>query len=173
MRLYPAVAIPRPWNIRSAVKDTTLPSTDPSKPFYIPAGTPITYSVQCMHRRKDYWGPDAEEFDPDRFIDHRLHKYLTPNPFIFLPFNAGPRICLGQQFAYNEMSFFLIRLLQTFETVSLDAGAQPADSRPPAEWANWPGRKGVEKFWPKVHLTLYSKGGLWVRMDEAKNSDME
>jgi len=71
-----------------------------------------------MHRRKDLWGPDgihsvyfnsvyaetrlekknlALEFDPDRFLDERLHKYLTPNPFIFLPFNAGPRICLGQQ----------------------------------------------------------------------------
>lgn len=37
------------------------------------------------------------EFDPNRFIDDRLHKYLTPNPYIFLPFNAGPRICLGQQ----------------------------------------------------------------------------
>lgn len=69
-----------------------------------------------MHRRTDLWGPDgekrllsikgcltenlsraAEEFDPDRFLDERLNKYLTPNPFIFLPFNAGPRICLGQQ----------------------------------------------------------------------------
>jgi cytochrome P450 len=39
----------------------------------------------------------AMEFDPERFIDERLQKYLTPNPFIFLPFNAGPRICLGQQ----------------------------------------------------------------------------
>lgn len=39
----------------------------------------------------------AEQFDPDRFLDERLQKYLTPNPFIFLPFNAGPRICLGQQ----------------------------------------------------------------------------
>lgn len=39
----------------------------------------------------------ADEFDPDRFLDERLHKYLTPNPYIFLPFNAGPRICLGQQ----------------------------------------------------------------------------
>ena len=99
----------------------------------------------------------AEEFDPDRFIDERLHKYLTPNPFIFLPFNAGPRICLGQQFAYNEMSFFMIRLLQNFETIIFDHESQPPASRPPAEWRGLPGRKGVEKFWPKVHLTLYSE----------------
>lgn len=39
----------------------------------------------------------ALQFDPDRFLDERVHKYLTPNPYIFLPFNAGPRICLGQQ----------------------------------------------------------------------------
>ena len=80
-----------------------------------------------MHRRLDLWGPDGQskhlnmfffcccglgvfdsffliirgctalEFDPDRFLDERLQKYLIPNPFIFLPFNAGPRICLGQQ----------------------------------------------------------------------------
>ena len=36
-------------------------------------------------------------FDPDRFLDERVQRYLVPNPFIFLPFNAGPRICLGQQ----------------------------------------------------------------------------
>ena len=39
----------------------------------------------------------AEEFDPDRFLDERVKKYLVNNSFIFLPFNAGPRICLGQQ----------------------------------------------------------------------------
>jgi len=45
----------------------------------------------------DPFATKAEEFDPDRFLDERLKKYLAKNPFIFLPFNAGPRICLGQQ----------------------------------------------------------------------------
>jgi len=122
-----------------------------------------------MHRRKDYWGPDAEEFDPDRFLDERATKYLTPNPFIFLPFNAGPRICLGQQFAYNEMSFFLIRLLQNFSSMELDLGSQPPGSAPPQEWkvSGKGTRKAVEKIFPKVHFTMYSEGGLWLKMKEA------
>ncbi|KAI0693151.1 cytochrome P450 [Cytidiella melzeri] len=168
MRLYPAV----PWNIRYNLKDAALPGPDPTKPIFLPAGTPVMYSVYCMHRRTDYWGPDAEEFDPDRFIDHRVHQYLTPNPFIFLPFNAGPRICLGQQFAYNEMSFFLIKLMQNFESISLDVDSLEPGSRVRPEWKGTPGRKGVEKFWARSHLTLYAKGGLWVKMHEGKAQEL-
>ncbi|KIP10692.1 hypothetical protein PHLGIDRAFT_100824 [Phlebiopsis gigantea 11061_1 CR5-6] len=166
LRLLPAV----PWNVRYPVKDTLIPSSDPEKPWFIPARASVSYSVHCMHRRKDYWGPDADAFDPDRFLDARLHTYLTPNPFIFLPFNAGPRICLGQQFAYNEMSFFLVRLLQAFDAVALAPAAHPPADRVPPAWRGAPGRKGVERMWPKAHLTLYSKGGLWVRMTEAQNA---
>ncbi|KIL58254.1 hypothetical protein M378DRAFT_170840 [Amanita muscaria Koide BX008] len=94
LRLFPIV----PFNIRESVNATTWPHPDPTqKPFYIPAGTRLMYSVLIMQRRKDLWGPDADEFDPDRFLDDRLKKYLIKNSFIFLPFNAGPRICLGQQ----------------------------------------------------------------------------
>ncbi|PCH37761.1 cytochrome P450 monooxygenase pc-2 [Wolfiporia cocos MD-104 SS10] len=165
LRLYPPV----PFNIRFSVEDGLLPNPDPNgKPFYVPAKTAVSYSVLAMHRRKEYWGPDADEFDPHRFLDERVNKYLTPNPFIFLPFNAGPRICLGQQFAYNEMSFFLIKLLQHFSAMELVPEASPPAARPPAEWAREPGRKGIERFWPKSHLTLYSRGGLWVKMTEAE-----
>ena len=122
----------------------------------------------------------ALEFDPDRFLDERLQKYLIPNPFIFLPFNAGPRICLGQQvrssslhpsflsytdkqnkkkFAYNESSFFLIRLLQNFSLVSLSEESQPPDSRAPQIWKldSKGGRKSKEKIQPKAHLTMFLK----------------
>ncbi|KAI5117814.1 hypothetical protein M0805_004944 [Coniferiporia weirii] len=133
LRLYPPV----PFDVRESINATTFSNSDPGgKPWYVPPRTGLSYSVFMMHRRTDLWGPDAHEFDPDRFLDERLHKYLTPNPFIFLPFNAGPRICLGQQFAYNETSFMLVRLLQSFDKFELDASAQPADSRAPPEWKN-------------------------------------
>jgi Cytochrome P450 len=96
----------RPFNIRESINETTWASPDPTqKPLYIPAGTKTSYSVFLMHRRKDLWGPDAEEFDPDRFLDERLKKYLLKNSFIFLPFNAGPRICLGQQVRFPSASY--------------------------------------------------------------------
>ncbi|OCH92181.1 cytochrome P450 monooxygenase pc-2 [Obba rivulosa] len=165
MRLYPPV----PFNMRYTTCDTLLRNPDATgRPFFAPAGTAMIYGPFVMHRRKEYWGPDAEEFDPDRFLDERLDKYLTVNPSIFLPFNAGPRICLGQQFAYNEMSFFLTRLLQNFSIMHLDLVAQPPESRPPADWAKGEGRKSKELFWPKAHITLYSLGGLWLRMTDAQ-----
>lgn len=168
LRLYSPV----PFNVRTSVQPTLFRSSKPdSPPLFVPTGTRCAFSSILMHRRKDLWGPDALEFDPERFLDERLHKYLTPNPFIFLPFNAGPRICLGQQFAYHEASFFVVRLLQTFSSVSLDLDAQPPAARPPASWketdkdkAGW---KAREKVRPRSHLTMFVFGGLWVRMEEA------
>ncbi|TFK64703.1 cytochrome P450 monooxygenase pc-3 [Pluteus cervinus] len=167
LRLYPAV----PFNSRMTNRAVVLPGIRGGPSFYIPANTRVLYGLLLMHRRTDLWGPDAGEFDPDRFIDERLKKYLTPNPFIFLPFNAGPRICLGQQFAYNEVSFFLIRLLQSFRSVSLAVEAQPADSRPPASWAGSIGPKGRDRVRPRSHLTMYALGGMWVQMEEADSVD--
>ncbi|KAI0772038.1 cytochrome P450 monooxygenase pc-2 [Trametes elegans] len=168
LRLYPTV----PFNVRVSNRDTTIPNPDPSAPrVFIPAQMAVAYSVFLMHRRKDYWGPDALDFDPNRWLDERLNKYFTANPFIFAPFNAGPRICLGQQFAYNEMSLFLVRLLQNFSGMELDLYAQPPDARPPPEWAAAEGQKGREKIIPRCHLSLYVQGGLWLKMTEASEGD--
>ncbi|KAJ7721345.1 cytochrome P450 [Mycena maculata] len=161
LRLYPPV----PIDSRTSKNATTWPAAG-GRPFYVPANAKIIYIVFLMHRRTDLWGPDALEFDPDRFMDERLHKYLTPNPYMFLPFNAGPRICLGQQFAYQEASFFLVRLLQKFKVFTLAPDAQPEEMKPPASWKSSP-MKGREKITFGANLTMYAKGGLWVRMEEA------
>lgn len=57
----------------------------------------IDFSIINMHHNTEYWGPDAHEFDPDRWLDERNKKYYMANPFIFLPLQGGRRICLGQQ----------------------------------------------------------------------------
>lgn len=165
LRLYPPV----PFNVRTSTEPTVWPGINGGKPIYIPPNTRTPYSVFLMHRRTDLWGPDAQEFDPDRFLDDRLRKYCTPNPYIFVPFNAGPRICLGQQFAYNETSFFLVRLLQQFSSVSLATDVQ---TLPPAEWAKCSGRKAIERVVIKSHLTIYAHDGLWVRMEEASSAEI-
>ncbi|KAI6099109.1 cytochrome P450 [Pisolithus sp. B1] len=163
LRLYP----PIPFNVRKSTEAVVWPGVNGGPPIYIPPNTRVPFSVFLMHRRKDLWGPDAEIFDPDRFIDERL-KYLTSNPFIFLPFNAGPRICLGQQFAYNEMSFFLVRLLQTFLIYSV--GGRPSKSTR-QNTTKGQGRNAQERVIIKPHLTLCVDGGLWVRMEEAGNAN--
>jgi len=168
LRLYPSV----PGNARTAMQPVVLsPPAGSDSSIYVPAGTRVIYSVFLMHRRTDLWGPDALKFDPDRFLDERLQKYLVKNPFIFTPFNAGPRICLGQQFAYNEASFFLIRLLQQFSSFSLAVDAQPPQSLAPKEWAGVEGPQGRDRIRLAAHLTMYVKGGLWVRMEQANESD--
>ncbi|KAJ7110830.1 cytochrome P450 [Mycena crocata] len=164
LRLYPSV----PFNPRTALQPTVLRTKD-GPPIYVPKGAKILVSQFVLHRRADLWGPDVLVFDPERFLDERLHKYLVPNPFIFMPFNAGPRICLGQQFAYHEASFFVVRFLQRFSTIALAPEAQPPSTLPPAAWKTDDkiGWTAHEKIRPRSHFTIYVEGGLWVRMGEA------
>ena len=63
-----------------------------------------------MQRRKDIFGPDAEEFRPERWESLRAH-------WAYLPFNGGPRICLGQQYALTEAMYTVARLAQQFDTL--------------------------------------------------------
>ena len=90
LRLHPPV----PVNIKQAVRSTSLPrggGADGTLPIDIPSGTVISYCVYAMHRRTDIWGADADTFPPERWVDARVS-------WEWLPFNGGPRICLGREF---------------------------------------------------------------------------
>jgi cytochrome P450 len=78
-----------------------------------------------MHRRKDLYGEDAELFRPERWEenDGRLAKTIG---YGYLPFNGGPRVCLGQEFALTEAGYTIVRLLQTFPSLTLPVSEQPA-----------------------------------------------
>ncbi|KAI9820042.1 MAG: hypothetical protein M1827_006613 [Pycnora praestabilis] len=113
MRLYHPVG----FNIRSAKVDTTLPrggGTSGNEPVGVLAGTQIG-----LQRRHDLVGPDADLFKPERW------ETWTPDLWEFIPFNHGPRICLGRVFGQFQMSYTLIRIFQEFKGVELvDSGEQ-------------------------------------------------
>ncbi|ESZ95572.1 putative Cytochrome 52A4 [Sclerotinia borealis F-4128] len=107
LRLYPVV----PFNVRLALKDTTLPlggGPDGLSPMGILKDTPIGYSTLIMQRRSDLT-PDVMSFNPDRWLTWQ------PKPWQYIPFNGGPRICIGQQFALTEMGYTIVRILQNFD----------------------------------------------------------
>lgn len=114
LRLYPTV----PFNVRMALADTTLPTgggPDGKQPIGIPKDTPIGYSTLVMQRRTDLYPPPESGFPAvEKFVPERWDGW-TPKSWTYVPFNGGPRICIGQQFALTEMGYTLVRLFQKFE----------------------------------------------------------
>lgn len=94
LRLYPIV----PFNVRVALRDTTLPrggGKDGDQPMAVLKGTPVGYSTLALQRREDIYPPVSETF-PDllEFVPERWEGW-TPRPWTYVPFNGGPRICIG------------------------------------------------------------------------------
>ncbi|KAI9841222.1 MAG: hypothetical protein M1838_003667 [Thelocarpon superellum] len=109
LRLYPVV----PVNTRQAVRNTTLPrggGPDGMSPIFVKKDQHVQYTVHAMHRRKEEWGDDANEYVPERWENKRVG-------WEYLPFNGGPRICPGQQFALTESSYVTVRLMQRYDRI--------------------------------------------------------
>lgn len=84
----------------------------------IPAGTTIGVPIMAVHRHPDVWDRPAE-FDPDRFS---LENCAERHPFAYIPFSAGPRNCIGQSLAMDELKTEIAMILLRFRlTVDLDS----------------------------------------------------
>jgi cytochrome P450 len=120
LRLYPVV----PFNVRLALHDTTLPhggGPDGLSPIGILKDTAIGYAPLAMQRRPDLYpeswsSPPGNPLDPLNFNPSRWYSW-QPKPWTYIPFNGGPRICIGQQFALTEMGYTIVKLLQRFERI--------------------------------------------------------
>jgi cytochrome P450 len=98
MRLYPSAA----GIVREALHDIEIGG------YLVPKGYTVIVSPYILHRTSAYF-PDPETFDPERFAPER-EKQLPR--YAYLPFGAGPRICLGNHFALMEGQLLIATLAQ-------------------------------------------------------------
>jgi cytochrome P450 len=138
LRLYP----PAPIVTRYCVNEHVIGTEGP---IHIPVGATILINNYVLHRRNDLW-PRADEFDYTRWIrDPKTGlKPKLPHAFAYLPFAAGARNCIGQNFALLEAKIMLAMFVQrcNFELV--------------------PGQKIV----PEFKITMRPKYGLWLKVSK-------
>ena len=128
MRLYP----PAPFISREAVAVDVVGGRS------IAPRTSVLVSTWILHRHRLLW-ERPDEFDPDRFLGQKrdaIHR------FAYLPFGAGPRICIGMAFAMQEATVALAAIVRRFR-LELDAGAE---------------------VHPLARITLRPKNGLKMRL---------
>ena len=80
---------------------------DGRAPTLVRKGQLVSFSFWALHRDKNLWGDDAEEFHPERW------EKVRPT-WEYLPFNGGPRLCVAQQLVLIEAGYVTVRLIQTF-----------------------------------------------------------
>lgn len=138
LRLYPPVA----WLPRTAVADDVIDG------FIIPAGATVIIPIFVIQQHPAFW-PDAATFRPERFA--AVGAAGTPNeqhPFAWLPLGAGPRLCIGRDFALMEGQLVLAMALQRFRFTAVA-------ERPVT---------------PKLTMALAPKDGVWVQAVERDQS---
>jgi cytochrome P450 len=128
IRLYP----PAPYMSRAAINDDRIGDLD------IPAGSIVAIAPYVLHRHKKLWDqPDV--FRPERFLPEERGRI---DRFAYLPFGAGPRVCIGASFSLQEAVIVLATIVRS---VRLDLV---------------PGHEVM----PLQRITLRPRGGLPMRL---------
>ncbi len=92
------------------VTDRVALEDDQCGDYDIKAGSIWLISFYEMHRREDLWDRPTE-FDPERFETEKAREYRD----FYFPFGAGPRMCVGNNFAMFEMMLAITRILERYK----------------------------------------------------------
>ncbi|KAL3718905.1 hypothetical protein ACJRO7_003934 [Eucalyptus globulus] len=102
LRLYPPVAL----FARETLEDMKF------RNIQVPKGVNIWILTVTLHQDPEIWGPDAGRFNPERFANGVPKACKLPHTY--LPFGAGPRSCLGQNFAMMQLKVLLALIISNF-----------------------------------------------------------
>lgn len=103
LRIRPPVGVLARW----APEGTTLAGYDTSNKV-------LLVSPYVQHIDRDAWGPDAEVYRPERWLDDN-GMAQNVGPYSYMPFSRGPRDCIGSRFALLEAKTILAMILKHFE----------------------------------------------------------
>ncbi|KAH9066220.1 cytochrome P450 [Lactarius vividus] len=119
MRLHPIAYI----MYREASQDDVIPLASPIvtksgeqvSSIHVRKGTPIDLNISVYNRLPEIWGADANEFNPERFLNIDKSKQFNIGVFAICFIASGPRGCIGWRFAILEMQTIIVTLLENFE----------------------------------------------------------
>jgi cytochrome P450 len=113
LRLYPPTAMLARQNLEA----------DEIGGYTIPAMSLITLAPYVVHRSPEYW-PDPERFDPERFS---AENSAGRPKFAYIPFAAGPRVCIGNSFSLMEMVYTFAMAAKRFNLKQVTDEEIPAE----------------------------------------------
>ena len=139
LRFYP----PAPIYTRQCTREYIIGSNGHWQ-LRIPVGTTVALNIYALHRDAEFW-PRPLEFDYTRWMRDPVTglKPTLAHPFCYLPFGAGPRNCIGQNFALIEAKIIVAMLVQR-----CDFEMEPD-----------------QKITPDIRITMRSKYGLRARVN--------
>ena len=112
---------------------------DGPQPIFVAKDTRIEMNLAVVQQDPQFWGDDAEAFNPDRFAG-LAHKWE------YVPFGGGARMCPAQQMMLTQYAYLLVRFAQKFGRI---------ENRDP-----------VEEFVSEVVFSQQSKNGVKVALYE-------
>ncbi|KAL2249001.1 cytochrome P450 714A1 [Sesamum indicum] len=102
LRLYPPAA----FVSREALQETQIGH------IVVPKGVCLWTLIPTLHRDPDIWGPDVNEFNPERFANGITRACKLPQ--VYIPFGLGPRLCLGRNFALVQLKIVIALIVSKF-----------------------------------------------------------
>ncbi|OHW96015.1 cytochrome p450 [Colletotrichum incanum] len=117
LRIFP----PIPFEIKQAVQATTLPDGT-----FLPQNSVIVWCTWAMNRSRVTWGPDADDFRPERWLVDG--KVVNKSASEFTVFNGGPRTCLGKKMAEIIAVQVIATVTSLFDFVRVDNSTRVSKS---------------------------------------------